>query len=79
VFAFASVCDVLGIDADTARSKLLEMSDAALATNSDAGATRGDGVLQGVRGLRRCGQRPRRAIHFMKERRRRRAVALTEV
>jgi hypothetical protein len=32
-----------------------------------------------VRGLRRCGQRPRRAIHFMRERRRRRTVEPQEV
>lgn len=78
VFAFDSVCDVLGIDADTARRKLLEMSDASRVVGEDD-APRGDRVLQGVRGLRRCGQRPRRAIHFMRERRRRRAVETQEV
>jgi hypothetical protein len=55
------------------------MSDAASAAGGDESATHGDSVLQGVRGLRRCGQRPRRAIHFMKERRRRRAMEVTEV
>ena len=78
VFAFDSVCDVLGIDADTARRKLLEMSDTSRVAGEDE-APRGDRVLQGVRGLRRCGQRPRRAIHFMRERRRRRTVETQEV
>lgn len=77
VYSFDSVCDVLGIDPDTARRKLLDMSDAALATGGEESDTRGE-VMQGVRGLRRCGQRPRRAIHFMKERRRR-AVVVTEI
>ena len=68
VFAFANVCDVLGIDADSARRKLLEMADGGCGGRRDETAQRQ--LLRGVRGLRRCGQRPRRAIHFMSERRR---------
>jgi hypothetical protein len=82
VFAFDSVCEVLGIDPDTARRKLLEMSDASrlpVAADGEEDAQRSERAMQSVRGLRRCGQRPRRAIHFMRERRRRRTAEVQEV
>lgn len=75
IFAFANVCEVLGIDPDTAREKLLaigEKLNGTLVRGAD-GVANGESALQSVRGLRRCGQRPRRAIHFMKARRRRRS------
>jgi hypothetical protein len=73
IFSFESVCDGLGIDPDYARDRLLKMAEA---RSSGAAAVPGAQVatpVRGVRGLRRCGQRPRRAIHFLSERRRRRA------
>ena len=70
LFSFANVCEVLGIDAEGARRKLLEMADGS-ATAGNEPTPRDDNSLRGVRGLRRCGQRPRRAIHFMRPRRRR--------
>jgi len=74
LFSFASVCDVLGIDPDGARRKLLEMADGAAESDGDTSVRGGDDCMRGVRGLRRCGQRPRRAIHFMRPRRRRGVV-----
>jgi hypothetical protein len=62
VFAFESVCDGLGIDADWARRRLLAMADARRST-----ATQGC-VL---RSLRKGGSRRRRAIHYMGGRRNR--------
>jgi hypothetical protein len=70
VFSFANVCEVLGIDADGARRKLLAMSGSDEADGEET-MPRDENALRGVRGLRRCGQRPRRAIHFMRTRRRR--------
>lgn len=74
VFSFANVCDVLGIDPDSARRKLLEMADERAESDGDESVHRDDNSMRGVRGLRRCGQRPRRAIHFMRPRRRRGVV-----
>jgi hypothetical protein len=76
VFSFANVCEVLGIDPDSARNKLLEMGNASGSGDTGEESAHDDKTLRGVRGLRRCGQRPRRAIHFMRERRRRRGVAV---
>jgi hypothetical protein len=75
IFAFENVCDALGIDPDYAREKLLAMAGGQRwGAPSDAEqATRREGcALRGVRGLRHGGQRPRKAIHFLSERRRRR-------
>jgi hypothetical protein len=60
VFAFESVCDALGIDAEWARRKLLALADTRRAT-----------AVQGcvLRSLRKGGSRRRRAIHFMGGRR----------
>lgn len=73
IFSFESVCDALAIDADYARRALLRMAEerASGATGSgpDSRAPRR------VRGLRHCGDRPRRAIHFMSQRRRRKSLA----
>lgn len=85
LFAFENVCDAIGIDAHYARTHLLRLADgrrpadaasrpandAVDADQSPSTAT----VLHGVHGLRKAGSRPRRAIHFMSERRRRRQVA----
>ena len=72
------VGEVLGIDPDTARRKLLAMSDGTIEPADGDEVKRDDSALRGVRGLRRCGQRPRRAIHFMRPRRRRNAVVEEE-
>ena len=84
LFAFENVCDALGIDADYARTHLLRLADAR--RPAAAGGCRADGsadadqplstaaVLHSVHGLRKSGSRPRRAIHFMSERRRRHAA-----
>ncbi len=80
VFSFESVCDALGIDPDYARRNLLRLAahqrPADAASGAAAEMPHGDCcATRGVRGLRRSGSRPRRAIHFMSERRRRRQVA----
>jgi len=73
VFAFESVCDALGIDPDYARRELLRMADQRAASGAPNGP---DGrAPRRVRGLRHCGDRPRRAIHFMTQRRRRKPAA----
>ena len=72
VFSFESVCDVLGIDPDYARRHLLRLADQRAATvgsTDPSSAARPDGCT--LRGLRKSGSRPRRAIHFMTTRRRR--------
>ena len=79
-FAFENVCDALGIDVDYARSHLLRLADRSPSTGpvcraaddaaSDSAPSHRS-VLQGMHGLRKGGSRPRRAIHFMSERRRR--------
>jgi len=81
VFAFERVCDALEIDPDYARRQLLQLADrqgpaanAAEATEDDS-ARRDPCALRSMRGLRHGGDRPRRAIHFMVERRRRQKVA----
>jgi hypothetical protein len=78
IFSFANVCEVLGIDPESARRRLLEMADGSAAAAGEAPTHRDDNSMRGVRGLRRCGQRPRRAIHFMRPRRRRGVVDTEE-
>jgi hypothetical protein len=76
IFSFESVCDALGIDPDFARSRLLRMADqrgVAKTSSVSSEPTPRDGCS--LRGFRKGGSRPRRAIHFMSERRRRRQVA----
>ncbi|HSP97754.1 MAG TPA: hypothetical protein VL049_10985 [Candidatus Dormibacteraeota bacterium] len=63
VFAFESVCDALGINADYARRRLLALADKPA---DDAAAGR-----CALRSLRKGGGRRRKAIHFMVQRRRR--------
>ena len=79
VFSFESVCDAIGIDPDYARRHLLRLADQqqpADVPTGEAGPPHRDGrAPRAVRGLRRSGSRPRRAIHFMSERRRRRQLA----
>ena len=86
LFAFENVCDALGIDAGFARAHLLRLADGGQPTDAarvpaDAAASAGDqprcerSTLHGRHGLRKGGSRPRRAIHFMSERRRRRQIA----
>lgn len=80
VFAFESVCDALGINPEYARGKLLAMADqyaaaADGAAESQEACRRDAASLRGMRGLRHGGQRPRKAIHFLGERRRRRPRA----
>lgn len=83
VFAFERVCDALEIDPDYARRQLLQLADrqgpAANANPADATAEesprRDPCALRSMRGLRHGGDRPRRAIHFMVERRRRQKIA----
>lgn len=71
LFSFESVCEVLGINPDYARRGLLRLAD------QRKGAMESDDPLQAsergctLRGLRKSGSRPRRAIHFMNTRRRR--------
>lgn len=79
VFSFESVCEALEIDSDYARRELLRMADRRAAADavegqSDAAARKEKCALRSMRGLRHGGDRPRRAIHFMVERRRRRQV-----
>ena len=62
VFAFESVCDALGINADYARRRLLSLAD----KPADA-----DNSRCALRSLRKGGGRRRKAIHFMVQRRRR--------
>ena len=62
VFAFESVCDALGINADYARRRLLGLAD----KPADA-----DNSRCALRSLRKGGGRRRKAIHFMVQRRRR--------
>ncbi len=62
VFAFESVCDALGINADYARRRLLTIAD------KPADESGGRCAL---RSLRKGGGRRRKAIHFMVTRRRR--------
>jgi hypothetical protein len=69
IFSFESVCDALGINPDYARRELLRMADQRAATGTPAGPN--GTAPRRVRGLRHCGDRPRRAIHFMTQRRRR--------
>lgn len=76
IFSFESVCDTLGIDPDYARRKLLAMADqyaaaADPATDRQEARRRDAASLRRMRGLRHGGQRPRKAIHFLSERRRR--------
>jgi len=76
LFSFESVCDALSIDPDYARSRLLRMAEqrGVAKTSSDPSEPpQRDGCS--LRGFRKGGSRPRRAIHFMSERRRRRQVA----
>jgi len=63
VFAFESVCDALGINADYARRRLLVLADKPA---DEAGSGR-----CALRSLRKGGGRRRKAIHFMVQRRRR--------
>ena len=62
VFAFESVCDALGINADYARRRLLLLAD----KPADEAGSR-----CALRSLRKGGGRRRKAIHFMVTRRRR--------
>jgi len=80
VFSFENVCDVLGIDADYARRHLLRVADRRSATNGTDPSSTGSGQPGGctLRGLRKSGSRPRRAIHFMSTRRRRQPRAGAE-
>ena len=80
VFSFESICDALEIDSNYARTRLLKMAAEhgkadVSAAQSDDGPRRDGCAVRGMRGLRKGGSRPRRAIHFMVERRRRKAVA----
>jgi hypothetical protein len=69
VFSFECVCEALGIDPDYARRELLRMAAQRVQGGDPTGP---DGrAPRRVRGLRHCGDRPRRAIHFMSQRRRR--------
>jgi hypothetical protein len=67
VFAFESVCEALGIEPGYARTQLLALADrrGVVAESPEKPAPE----RRGLRGLRHGGQRPRRAIHFMVERR----------
>ncbi len=67
VFAFESVCEALGIEPSYARTQLLALADrrGVIAESPERPAPE----HRGLRGLRHGGQRPRRAIHFMVERR----------
>ncbi len=68
VFAFESVCEALNIEPGYARTQLLALADSrgvTVETSSNKPAPE----RRGLRGLRHGGQRPRRAIHFMVERR----------
>lgn len=62
VFAFESVCDALGINADYARRRLLALADKPADDSNSRCA---------LRSLRKGGGRRRKAIHFMVQRRRR--------
>jgi hypothetical protein len=79
LFAFENVCDALGIDAGYARAHLLRLADRQPLTDAAASDTDQPRcertILHGMHGLRKGGSRPRRAIHFMSERRRRRQIA----
>lgn len=80
VFSFESVCDELGIDPDYGRRHLMRLAKHRGAADAATGPavepqTYEQCALRGVRGLRHSGTRPRKAIHFMSERRRRRQVA----
>jgi hypothetical protein len=80
VFSFESVCDALDIDSDYARRRLLKMAEQHAtadtpAAQADEGQRRDGCAVRGMRGLRKGGSRPRRAIHFMVERRRRKVAA----
>lgn len=67
VFAFESVCEALGIEPGYARTQLLALADQRTVR---AGVhAKPAPERRGLRGLRHGGQRPRRAIHFMVERR----------
>ncbi|MDX2165836.1 MAG: hypothetical protein SF182_02190 [Deltaproteobacteria bacterium] len=67
IFAFESVCEALGIEPGYARAQLLALAErrGAIVESSEKPAPE----RRGLRGLRHGGQRPRRAIHFMVERR----------
>jgi hypothetical protein len=77
VFSFENVCEVLGINADYARRHLLRLADHRQARSESSDPSqpshRPDGCT--LRGLRKSGSRPRRAIHFMTTRRRRQPSA----
>jgi hypothetical protein len=76
IFSFESVCDALDIDPDYARTHLLRMADKrGVAKSSPSGSEPAPRDGCSLRGFRKGGSRPRRAIHFMAERRRRRQVA----
>jgi len=78
VFSFENVCQALGINAEYARRHLLRLADQRHVSDSTDGTspTRPDGCT--LRGLRKSGSRPRRAIHFMSTRRRRQPRAGAE-
>ncbi|MBX3023610.1 hypothetical protein KF840_01740 [bacterium] len=63
VFAFESVCEALGINADYARCRLLALADRPADDNATSRCA--------LRSLRKGGGRRRKAIHFMVQRRRR--------
>jgi hypothetical protein len=79
IFSFESVCEALDINPEYARRALLRMADrraaAEAAGQGDEAKPAEKCALRSMRGLRHGGDRPRRAIHFMVERRRRRHVA----
>jgi len=80
VFSFERVCESLDIEPEYARKHLLAMAERhgvvgdAAEENTEA-PPRERCQLRSMRGLRHGGDRPRRAIHFMVERRRRKRAA----